>query len=84
VREVLSGRGNQACIQFDAPDRPGFLDVEVANRLPYCRLVEEVAALRAEVEQADRAWCPLPVTPDRPAGIAWYPPVIDRPAAVAS
>jgi hypothetical protein len=78
LRDVLAEPGNRACIQFDAPDCPGFLDVEVTARLPYRLLVEEVAALRAEVEAADRAWNPLPITPDCPAGIVWHPPIVER------
>lgn len=84
LREVLAAPGNQACIQFDAPDHPGYLDVELANRLSYRLLVEEVGKRRCEVEATDRDWSPMAITPDCPAGIQWYPPVVGKPATAAS
>lgn len=76
LRTVLAEPGNQACIQFDAPECPGFLDPETTGRLGYRALADTVAELRAEVESADRAWQPLPIDVDCPAGIPWYPPVV--------
>lgn len=78
LRDVLARPGNQACIQFDDPAQPGYLDPAGAARLSYPELVEEVAARRAEVAEADRRWHPLVITPDSPAGFAWFPPGVDH------
>ncbi|MGW2385995.1 hypothetical protein [Streptomyces sp. NPDC001658] len=77
VRRIAAEPGNQATLQFYAPDRPGFLDVVEAGGWSDGRLRSRVAELRADVRRADRVWEAgvrrSPAVPERPAGRLWTP-----------